>query len=107
MVSEPIKVSQPTEYFYTLKLINPLWMSEYKNLENQSKGCCKSVNELKEFISNNHPNGIDVPNLNQVEMGYIKPDHGGKGRKVCIYDKKDVDKMYEAYANKKRILLWC
>ena len=107
MASEPVKVSQPTEYCYTLKLINPLRMSEYKNLEIQSKGRCKSISELKEFISDNHPSGIDGPNLNEVEMGYIEPGHGGKGRKVWIYDEKDVDKMYEAYANKKRVLLWC
>jgi len=48
-----------------------------------------------------------VPNLKEVEMGYIEPGHGGKGRKVWICDDKDVDKMYETHVNKKRILLWC
>lgn len=82
-------------------------MSEYRNIEIQSTGHCKSVNELKEFISKNHPSGVDVPNLKEVEMGYIEPGHGGKGRKVWICDDKDVDKMYETHVNKKRILLWC
>ena len=42
-----------------------------------------------------------------VETGYIEPGHGGKGRKVWIFDDGDVQRMYEAYSNKKWILLWC
>lgn len=105
MLSAPVK--QIAEHCYSPKLINPLRMSEYRNIEIQSTGHCKSVNELKEFISKNHPSGVDVPNLKEVEMGYIELGHGGKGRKVWICDDKDVDKMYETHVNKKRILLWC
>ena len=100
-------LSQPINYSYTIKLINPTRMSEYKNVEIQGKANCSSINELKEFVSTNHPSGVDMPNLVKVEMGYIEPGHGGKGRKVWIFDDGDVQRMYEAYTNKKWILLWC
>ena len=58
-------------------------------------------------MSTNHPSGVDILNLVKVEMGYIEPGHGGKGRKVWMHDDGDVQRMYEAYGNKKWILLWC
>ena len=41
------------------------------------------------------------------DLRYIEPGHGGKGRKVWMHDDGDVLRMYEAYGNKKWILLWC
>ena len=40
-------------------------------------------------------------------MGFIEPGHGGKGRKVWLFDDNDVQRMYEAHIHKKQILLWC
>ena len=71
-------------YGYVLKMINPSRMSEYKNVEIQRRGYCKSFSELKEFISSNLPSTIEAPNLQEVEMGFIEPGHGGKGRKVWL-----------------------
>lgn len=92
---------------YVLKMINPSRMSEYKNVEIQSRGYCKTFSELKEFISNNLPSTIEAPNLQEVEMGFIEPGHGGKGRKVWLFDDNDLQKMYEVHQHKKLILLWC
>ena len=33
--------------------------------------------------------------------------HGGKGRKVWLFDNNDLKKMYEVHRQKKQILLWC
>ena len=71
-------------------------MSEYRNVEIQGKTHFGSINELKEFVSTNHPSGVEIPNLVKVEMGYFEPGHGGKGRKVWMYDDGDVQRMYEA-----------
>ena len=40
-------------------------------------------------------------------MGFIESSHGGKGRKVWLFDDDDVQKMYEVHLHKKQILLWC
>jgi len=83
IVFGPSSQPEPTiNYSYIIKLINPTRMSEYKNVEIQGKAHCSSTNDLKEFVSTNHPSGVDMPNLVKVEMGYIEPGHGGKGTKV-------------------------
>ena len=87
---------------YVLKMINPSGMSEYKNVEIQRRGYCKSFSELKEFISSNLPSTIEAPNLQEVEMGFIEPGHGGKGRKVWLFDDNDVQKMYEIHLHKSK-----
>ena len=92
---------------YVLKMINLSRMSEYKNVEIQRRGYCKSFSELKEFISSNLPSTIEAPNLQEVEMGFIEPGHGSKGRKVWLFDDNDVQKIYEVHLHKKQILLWC
>ena len=57
---------------YTLKMINPLRMSEYKNVDLQTKGKrYDSLDALRDYISANLPNGMEVPN--EAEMGYIEP----------------------------------
>ena len=69
---------------YVLKMINPSRMSEYKNVEIQRREYCKSFSELKEFISSNLPSTIEAPNLQEVEMGFIEPGHGGKREKSVV-----------------------
>lgn len=80
-------------------MINPSRMSEYKNVEIQSRGYCKSFSELKEFISSNLTSNTEALNLLEVEMGFIEPGHGGKGRKVWLFD---VQKMYEVHLHKSK-----
>ena len=88
-------------------MINPSRMSEYKNVEIHGRGYFKVFNELKEFVSANLPSSIEIPKLQEVEMGFIEPGHGGKGRKVWLFDDNDLQKMYEVHRLKKQILLWC
>ena len=91
---------------YTLKMINPLRMSEYKNVDLQTKGKrYDSLDALRDYISANLPNGMEVPN--EAEMGYIEPGHGGKGRKIWLHDDSELEHMYDIFKDKKRILLWC
>ena len=88
-------------------MINPARMSDYKNIELNYREYFKSLGELKDFISGNLPSTIEAPNLQEVEMGFIEPGHGGKGRKVWLLDNKDLERMYEVHQHKKQILLWC
>lgn len=100
-------MAQCNMFSYILKMINPSRMSEYKNVDIQGRGHSKSLSELKEFVTRNLPSTIDKPNLQEVEMGFIEPGHGGKGRKVWLLDDNDVQKMYEVHLHKKQVLLWC
>lgn len=48
-----------------------------------------------------------MPDLKNVEMGYVEPGHGMKGRKIWIHSDEDVKMMYEKHDKKRNILLWC
>ena len=40
------------------------------------------------------------------QFGFIEPGHGKKGRQNVLKDANDLTKMYDAYKNKKGIVLW-
>ena len=103
MTSSTLMVPSNIMFGYVLKIINPSRMSEYKNIEIQRRGYCKSFSKLKELISSNLPSTIEAPNLQEVEMEFIEPGHGGKGRKVWLFDDNDLQKMYKVHLHKKQI----
>ena len=48
-----------------------------------------------------------VEDIGAVEIGYIEPDHGSKGKKVWLCNDSDLKAMYNAHNKKKVINLWC
>ena len=42
-----------------------------------------------------------------VDIGYIEPGHGMKGRQVWLLESNDLISMYTLFMNKKEIILWC
>lgn len=43
-----------------------------------------------------------------MDIGYIEPGHGLKGKQQTLIDDDDIDEMYDVYKMKKRgITLWC
>ena len=44
---------------------------------------------------------------NKIQLGFYKPGHGTKGKKVFINDDEDINDMKKVYDNKKEVLLWC
>ena len=83
-------------------------MSEFTTVTVRGKKYCPSLENLKEFVTNNTPFiSVNGPSLDEVEMGYFEPGHGSKGRKVWLYDDDDILDMYEKHDTKKRITLWC
>ena len=44
---------------------------------------------------------------NRFELGYYKPGHGNKGKKLDLVDSDDLENMKELYKGKKEVLLWC
>lgn len=41
-----------------------------------------------------------------IELGYIKPVHGAKGRTQWIFTEEDLDDMYKEHAEKTEIIIW-
>jgi len=67
------------------------------------------VDCFRRFIAENLP---DIPEIGKsdfatVEMGYVEPGHGPKGRRVWVYADSDLRDMYKRHQRKKHVLLWC
>ncbi len=81
-------------------------MSEFKNVRVCKWKRCKHINDLRDFLGSKVPL-VDIagemPDFTVVDIGYIEPGHGLKGR---INTDDDVDVMYNKYAGKTAILLW-
>lgn len=94
---------------YTIKLINPACKKEFQSVELGKAKVCKSLGSLQSFISkklSNNPK-LKLLDLRSVEMGYVEPGHGMKGRKMWINTDEDVKMMYVKHVKKKSLLLWC
>ena len=94
------------ELTYTIKLINPACKKEFHSIELGKAKACKS---LRDFISkklSTNPK-FKLLDLQSVEMRYVEPGYGMKGRKKWINTDDDVKMMYEKHVTKKSILLWC
>ena len=97
------------QFEYSIKLMNPSRMSEYKNVRICKWKRCRTLNELRAFLSAK-VSSVEVsgekPDFKVVDLGYIEPGHGMKGRKQWLNTDSDVDVMYEQHAGKRNILLW-
>ena len=100
---------QSREFNYTLKLINLMCKTDFQTIELGKGKKLKSLSSLQQFISkklSTNPK-FQTPDLKTVQMGYLEPGHGLKGRKIWIHIDSDVKMMYEKYEKKKSIILWC
>lgn len=100
---------QAPELMYTIKLVNPTCKKDFCSVELGKGRVYKSLVSLQGLISkklSKHPK-FKLPDLKSVEMGYVEPGHGMKGRKIWIHTDDDVKMMYEKYGKKKTVLLWC
>ena len=92
------------EFEYSLKMINPARLSDFKTVNIHAKAYCESLDVLREFLKKNVSTSVD---FTLVDIGYIETGHGAKGRKVWLCDNDDVHKMYLEYKDKSKIMLWC
>ena len=54
------------------------------------QGSFKSMDELRDFMAKNIPSTCNVEDIGAVEMGYIEPGHGSKGKKVWLCNDSDL-----------------
>jgi len=97
--------SPPTDQFeYTLKIINPSRMSDFKNVDIHAKSYCSSLDELRKFIASKLPATVDPPDMEAVDMGFIEPRYGGKGRKVWLFSDEDLPTMYKTFKHWRQVV---
>ena len=62
-------------------------------MSTSTTGTSAKLDDLKSFLSTKEPfvslNG-EEPDFVVVEVGYIEPGHGTKGRKQCLLNDEDV-----------------
>ena len=77
-------------------------MSDYKTAKilECPQRCFKSLDELREYTSRNVAGTCDLEDNAKVDMGYIKPGHGSKGKKVWLCSDSDLKAMYDAHNGK-------
>ena len=84
-------------------------MSQYKNVRICKSKCYQSMSELRSFLGARVP-PVDIdgqkPNFETVDIGFIEPGHGMKGKKQWLLTDDDVKEMYKQHLGKRSILLW-
>lgn len=100
---------QNSIYSYSIKVMNPSKMSDFRTADLGRAKAYKSEDSLRKFISNKLPPlpSMDKPDMCNVEVGYVEPGHGMKGRKIWLLADGDLPKMYEKYGRNHSIRLWC
>ena len=97
------------KFEYSVKIVNPIRMSEFKNIRICKWKECKTLDDLRSFLDAKVPSvGVnsEEPDFSVVDLGYIEPGHGNKGRKQWLNNDDDVHEMYAKHVGKRNILLW-
>ena len=62
------------------------------------------MNSLKEALCEYFPTFLTI-SASDVELDYITPGHGARGKQLWISDVIDIEDMYNEYRGKKEIIL--
>ena len=81
-------------------------MSEYGIIRIGKWKRLASLSDFRKFLVTKVPADIESPNFELVNVGYIEPGHGLKGKKQWLNTDDDVKVMYEKHQGKTGILLW-
>lgn len=104
-----VEMVDTVEFEYSVKVVNPTRMSEYKSINVCKWKRCKNMSELREFLHAKVPPveiGGKKPDFQTVDVGYIEPGHGMKGKKQWLITDSDIQEMYRKHMGKSSILLW-
>ena len=109
IIDEPseLAASAPTNkgFSYSVKIINPAKKADYSIRKFRVSTLFKTVNSLKEALCEYFPTFL-TSSASDVELGYITPGHGARGKQLWISDDIDIEDMYNEYRGKKEIILW-
>ena len=85
---------------YSVKLMKSSRKSEYSVQKLKSSGIFGTIEDLIQEIKASL-------NVTPVNVGYIEPGHGLKGKQRWLINDDDLDDMYCIYERKKEVILWC
>ena len=86
-----------------MKVMNPSKKSDY-TIEKFVCGHFDTIEELKEILHKLY--SVKLPSVD-MQVGYILPGHGLRGKQEWLCKDSDLDDMYAHYKGKKEMLLWC
>ena len=94
-----IDLEGPTSY--NVKVINPSKKSDYFIRKWRTRICFQDIESLQDKLLSELGERGEI-----IEMGYIEPGHGARGKQRWILNAGDLEDMYEAYSRKTEIMLW-
>ena len=90
---------------YSVKVVNPSKKSDYFIRKWRTSVRFQSVQQLRRSLCE-ELNDMLVGDHSELEIGYIEPGHGTRGKQRWIFDDKDLADMYQVYSKKGEIILW-
>lgn len=93
-----------SSFEFSLKIVNPEKMSIFINVRVGVWKRYESLPILRRFLDDK-VNIPSKPDFQRVEIGYIIPGYGLKGKKIWLHTDADLQVMYETLQGKKSIQL--
>ena len=92
--------NRPDKVTYSVKVINVSRKSQY--YVRKVRECVKfsSVSSLQEHLAKELEEVV-------LDIGYIEPGHGIKGKQMWLVENADLSEMYTRFKTKHDIMLWC
>ena len=109
VIQEEVEIEDFDEvlFEYSIKIINPDRMSEFKNVRVSKWKQCETLEDLRLFLTEKVPSvSSEPPDFSSVDLGYLEPGHGMKGKKQWFNNDDDVNEMYAKHAGRRNIQLW-
>ena len=91
------------QFTYSLNIVNPHKKSDYTMRKWRINKRFRSVLEVQSELTKHFKDSIPEE---AIQLGYIKPGHGAKGRQQWIFTREDLDDMYREHAGKEEIIFW-
>ena len=83
--------------------MNPTKKSDY-SVEKFTSGCFSTISELRDMLHSLYSKRLPQPM--DIQVGYILPGHGLRGKQEWLCEDSDLNDMYAHYGGKKDVL-WC
>ena len=96
--------SHREQFKYSVKIMNPAKKSDH-SVEKFTSGFFNMIQELKDMLHTSFSEKL--PELMDIQVGYIVPGHGLRGKQEWLCEDSDLNEMYAHYGGKRDVLLWC
>ena len=88
-------------YAYTVKIMNASKKSDYTVVKFSKQGQIETISDLKSELLARFTDRLS----GDIEVGYIQPGHGLRGKQEWLCYDDDIQEMYDLHPRKKSILL--